>query len=145
MRDSIVAFDPGGTTGFAVWTPDNCIYTGQIEGLHHVTALWKFLEGLQPGLVIWEEFIYEKDHLNADLRAVEYIGVCRLWAEQRAVPTQVSSRAFKKFWDRRKLKALKLYKASTPHGMDALRHLLTYLVFTLEMKEYLPRLSSEGP
>jgi hypothetical protein len=67
---------------------------------------------------------------------VEYIGVIELYAQQHNVSiTKITPADGKGFWNDKKIKALGLWIPGCPHGMDALRLLLTYkMKWNLEWK-----------
>jgi hypothetical protein len=131
----VIALDPGGTTGWAVFRDGHFYRAGELEGQHHRQLhqlLYKETVGSDdeaPYYLIFERF----DHRNnefAKLISVEYIGVIKLFLQQyphvHGVP-QGSS--IKTFADEKKLSATKWYiEYKKPHARDAARHLLYWLV-----------------
>lgn len=137
----IIAFDPGGTTGWACYTDEiGCkrFYGSGEYGPHpHHVELHNLLEVQQPDVVVCERFDYVGGKVTVDLMAPQYIGVMELWVRMNGamslspsrVPLVMQSRSLKDFWDNGKLKALDLYRPQSqmPHANDAMRHLLVYL------------------
>ena len=136
----ILAVDPGGTTGLA-WnqhSSPNIVRSLQLGPNEHHSELWDFLTVYAPQHIVCESFTYRNGLAKADLIPVEYIGVIRLWAEKdvRPMTMQTPSMA-KKFFDDKKVKAAGLWKPGMPHAMDAVRHLLYYITFTLKDERFL--------
>ena len=128
----IMSFDPGGTTGVAVWGDEYC-GTWETRGLRPIYA---DLSGYKPDQVVIESFTYQRRD-KVDLTPVEVIGVIKLWCEIHEIPYKVQSPATgKSFWTDKKLKQIGMYEASKGHAMDALRHLLYYFSFTMNNDFY---------
>lgn len=140
----IVALDPGGTTGWAMWeegpltlqshsTSDrfNC---GQIGPDEHHKQLWDFLGTMQTHdfTIVCESFEFRqgKQRHNINLMSKEYIGVAKLFAAERMdTPVVFQTAALGKgFVSDAKLKAMGLYHPGHKHAMDAIRHLVYYMV-----------------
>lgn len=103
---------------------------------HHVKLL-DTLEEQEPDVVVCESFQYRNSLDKAVLIPLEYIGVITLWAEQRNRELVMQTPAMGKgFWTDDKLKTLGLYRPGAPHAMDATRHWLYYVTFTLKDKTY---------
>ena len=136
---NLIALDPGGTTGVALYDGlgpipskgyEHRFRTLQIEGENHHLPLWKLLTRTSPQVVICERFdsmpMQAMRTINLDAR--EYIGVAKLYTQmlgRKFVPQQRS--AAKGQWPDDKIKDLHLWQPNAPHAMDALRHLLYYL------------------
>lgn len=122
----ILSIDPGVTTGFAT---ENLAYQLRFDTdpyphqdlFHHITDV-------APSFIIYEPFHYRQGMLNAVFTGVEYIGVINLWAQVNNIKIKtVNPSDGKGFWDNNKIKTLGLWNPSAyPHGMDALRLLLTW-------------------
>lgn len=147
---SIVALDPGGTTGWAALTYDKDIeleggfdtarskegYTweyGHIGPHEHHTELWNFLnEYYDDSLtVVCESFEFRqgKQRTGINLMSKEYIGVTKLFGDRHGIPVVFQTAAHGKgFVTDEKIKCLDLWVPGKKHAMDAMRHLLTYVV-----------------
>jgi len=134
----ILAFDPGGTTGWRAY--DEPEFHGGFLGPdpHHI-ELWGLLESLDPGVVVCESFQHTMGK-STILISVEYIGIIKLWCKMRDRPLHMltSSRG-KGFWSDEKLKYIDAYTVNK-HTRDATRHLLHYLSFDLHDNTYIEML-----
>lgn len=161
----IVALDPGGTTGWAYWTDewesgcerinDEAWDRGQLTGQHH-EELYGLLCTLQPDVLVYERFTYQRRELDKGvslvLDSVEYIGVAKLWmhigrlVDCQLVPQTVHQGKIgpKNLWTEEKVKALGLWIPGLTHAMDATGHLLYYRVVTLDDKGVLEPLRPKG-
>lgn len=136
----VIGFDPGVTTGVCIYNGGNRKGTGSLTSRgfvwehrvldtdpHH-QDLWKLLTLERPGVVVCESFTYQRRD-KVILTSLEYIGVIKLYCSMTKTPLKMQTPAQAKgFWDNTKLKHLDLWITSSPHAMDALRHVLTYLV-----------------
>lgn len=124
----IMAFDPGGTTGIAVFFANRFMNAGQLGPHPHHVDLYNELEQLQPEVVICERFVH-RTTIGVDVTALEYIGVITLWCEQNKVHLRMQTpSAAKAFWTDDKLKHLGLWRKGQRHAVDAIRHALTYIM-----------------
>lgn len=130
----VMAFDPGVTTGWAAWPDPNAplsskqIHLGQHTG--SLLSLEMLLDAWQPDVVIFESFKYQRRD-KVVLYPREVIGVIKLWCERRGIePIEQTPSQAKNLWTDDKIKKLNLWMPSFRHAMDALRHLLYYLVVT---------------
>jgi len=145
MTERIVALDPGGTTGWAMWQDtsipnqaDNGLWEnftcGQMETAKHHLRLHDWLEHLhtQKFTVVDERFEFRKgDEHRAGINLIsrEYIGVAELFCQQRDVHHVMQQAASAKgFVTNDKLKVMGLYVPGKQHAMDAMRHLIYYMV-----------------
>jgi len=136
---SILALDPGVTTGWATYKEDGDVVTGQFKGTHH--QFWTLLSKFAPDVIVFEGFVYQRRH-KVVLYPVEVIGIIKLYAEVKKVielQQQTASQA-KNLWTMDKLKKLGLWKEAQVHAMDATRHLLYYLVVTRGDRSWLENL-----
>lgn len=135
----VVALDPGGTTGWATYTsyPEATeekqkFACGQIGPYQHHKDLYDFL-GMQQTdntIIVSESFEYRNERRpGLVLVSKEYIGVTKLFAEERGVPyfEQTASKA-KGFVKDSNLQKLGLWSSGFQHAMDAMRHLLYYMI-----------------
>lgn len=132
----ILASDPGVTTGIAYLSgngwPANTLRIHQIRPEDfpqpHAT-LYDFLSEIKPDKILYEPFHYRQGVLGAVFKGVEYIGIIELWAQHHNVEAiKINPSDGKGFWDMKKIKAMNLWTPGHPHGMDALRLLLTWLM-----------------
>ena len=131
---NILAFDPGGTTGWVLYS-DDTIVGGQLEGQHHLD-LFNLLNDYDPDIIVYETFEYRnKSRAGLVLDSREYIGVIKLynqiWSGTKLV-AQTPAQA-KGFVTDDKLKKMKLYYPGMPHMCDAMRHLVYYIVNHTEL------------
>lgn len=144
---TIIALDPGVTTGVALFdttcpsTPPRSWQIGPED--HHLT-LWELFRRSAPDIIVYERFNYQRRD-KVVLTSVEYIGLVKLWQQSRGIKIylQTSSQAMN-LWTDEKLKKLGLYKPAMPHAMDAVRHLLYYLVITANDQSWLQLLRPLG-
>ena len=156
----IVAFDPGGTTGWAYWHEETDEWgQGQIGPDEHHEELWDWLDSYAPDIVIYEAFNYQirrdekgtaVDMPGVELISREYIGIIRLWSQLNhcldATKQQPSIITLKWLLDDR-LKEMTyprnndqcLYRTNAPHANDATRHLLYYRAMVLKDKSIFKR------
>ena len=129
-----VSLDTGVTTGTCILEPSGHMVVTQAAFSH--TTLVQYLNALEPTKLIYESFQYRRVP-NADLTAVELIGVLKLWGANSDTEIISQTPSTKTLWDDLKLKKMGLYKAKNPHSMDALRHMLYYVTTNDEpLKEY---------
>jgi hypothetical protein len=103
----------------------------QLTGEHHQT-LYDMLVQASPDVVITESFTYRRQDY-AILTSVEYIGVAKLYCQEREMPlVQQPPSAAKALWTNDKIKRLGLWRPNERHAMDALRHLLYYVTVTMK-------------
>jgi hypothetical protein len=137
-----VAFDPGGTTGVAIYdSGDRRWERYQLDEDQHHVALWEDLNALRPDVVICESFEYRPRLPKAILISRNYIGIIELWCKLWEKPLHLQTAATGKgFWKDEKIRKLRLWKPGMPHANDATRHLLYHISFTEGDQHYLKRL-----
>ena len=142
MKIKVLALDPGVTTGFATLDASDVVNADQVKCDHR--AFYDFLVGYNPDAIVFERFTYQRRD-KVVLWPVEVIGIIRLFGEQFEIPMfpQTPSQAMNLMTDD-KLKRMGLYKPSLVHGMDAIRHLMYYLVVTKGERQWLESLRPEG-
>lgn len=129
----IIAFDPGVTTGIA--SHGGTHYTwlfNQFDSSRYTRPKATFYTMLcnldKPDVIIVEKFLHRNQD-NTNYEGLTYQGIIELWAEEKGIPIVWQKLSdCNKFWDDKKIKALLLWKPNNPHSMDALRHLLHYLM-----------------
>lgn len=142
----VLAFDPGGTTGWAMATlihedAKSFVYhSGQIGPEEHHLRLYNFMTNgwsPVPSELVCESFEYRNmSRKGLELVSKEYIGIIKFFSEQTATPlTFHTASAAKTFVPDDKIKALDLWTPGQPHAMDSMRHLLRYLVIGKGIRE----------
>lgn len=149
----VLAFDPGGTTGWAMYDglflPDldgdkprlveQRHTVGHLGPHEHHDELYEFLEesAIHNFAVVWESFEFRqgKQRDNLNLISKEYIGVLKLFVKQRHCRaksyTAGASKGFvpdKGPQANQKLKVMNWYTPGWKHANDASRVLIKYLV-----------------
>lgn len=139
---TIVALDPGGTTGVAIkqegTSPSRFqVDTSTPEGLEEI---YYTLLHESPIEVVMErfQFRYGGGRAKVVLTPVEVIGVVKLYCALKKVKLyeQTPSQA-KKFITDEKMRMLDLWIPGLPHAMDATRHLLYHLIVTKRDQRWL--------
>jgi hypothetical protein len=159
VMDNILAIDPGGTTGAAMYSYHSKLWhTWQI--LYKPIELYEFFTNWiadLPVMVICESFDYRpvgkynfggsRAIPKVDLTPRNVIGILELACAQHDVeivwqkPSIVNGDDGRKtdnpsvFWTDAKVKQLGLYKRGHVHEMDAVKHILHYRSFTLDEQE----------
>jgi hypothetical protein len=146
-----IALDPGGTTGWAYYraTKMECpeilpeakvVYewyeeewnVGQLGPDDHADELLLLLETnhTQEYHIICERFIPRPGKIGAKLdEAPRYITIAEMFAKDRGVPLHMQMPAqAKNFVPNTTVKKLNLWYPGQKHAMDAMRHLLFWLV-----------------
>lgn len=137
FEGTLLALDPGETTGWAIFLNHKLSKSGQIKTKPIETGiveLQKLLEKFEPDFLVYEHYrVYQhkaKDHAHSDLHTSQFIGaiktICLLWK----IPyhTQMAAQA-KGFCTDEKLKYWELYKKGEKHTRDAIRHGTYFLIF----------------
>lgn len=143
---TILAFDPGGTTGVAKYYVDQDEWEREeLTGDHH-HQIMQMIISENPDIVIYETFNYQRRDITKGvslrLDSVEYIGVIKLCKQRAAhwgnvdfelVPQTPSLR---NWWTDERLRELGLW-VSSEHERDATRHLLRYITYVLKYKRFI--------
>lgn len=141
----ILALDPGGTTGWAMWQEGGWdeqreevvpeLYTeGQIGPSQHHYLLWQYLKSVRAGFnltVVCEsfEFRQQAQRNNLNLMSKEYIGIVKLFGEIERINVVFQTAAMAKpFITDAKLKVMGRWVPGKKHSNDAYRHLLYYMI-----------------
>lgn len=139
MTARVLALDPGGTTGWATWTDsDTSARTptwsgGHITAAEHHLQLGALIENqaVQDYTVVCESFEFRqgKQRGNLNLMSKEYIGVTKYICKDRRITFKLQTAGMAKaFITDSKIKAMGLWMPGMTHQMDAMRHLLYYLI-----------------
>lgn len=130
---TIMAFDPGITTGYAIGEVVIGRFQFRSSGQNKFSRsdLWGMLSSINPEFVVTESFEFRRgarDNLVLDSRNV--MGVLELWCQtnNKHYRSQTASTG-KGYFDNDRLKELKVYRVSCPHANDATRHLLHWINF----------------
>lgn len=144
---SIMGVDPGGVSGWArlnittggnertVWSEGQPYWdSGELNFSEHHLALDQTLSStLRPmrhphSLILLCEGFDNRANPAANLISLQYIGVCKRWAQQRPNVTALYPSPSEKEWaSDKKLKGLGLYEPGHKDINDAKRHIVTYV------------------
>jgi hypothetical protein len=115
---------------------------GQIGPREHHAELYQFLElwHTPDYHLVTESFEYrpheKSDRWKISLMSREYIGVMKLFAQERKVTLHQQTAAVGKgFVSDDKLRIMGLWVPGKQHARDAYRHLITYMVKNLGRKD----------
>ena len=141
-RFVLMAFDPGGTTGVAILN-----LTGLVSGIPtpvfahlgphtHRLELWDMMNKYKPTHVIYESFEFRnKARDNLELISRDYIGIIGLWSDLNPTRLYKQSASQAKGFIKDigpnanvPLKRLGWYMPGKKHAMDAVRHMVYFLV-----------------
>ena len=133
---NVIAFDPGGTTGYAIATVSDSgrfhfEYSGQ-QRYSRYSEVFGMLESLIPLYVIAESFEFRKgaQHHGIVLESRDVLGVLKLWCEIRGSHFCLQSPSVgKAFTTNARLRQHGIYKIAADHANDASRHLLRWWFF----------------
>lgn len=126
----IHAYDPGGTTGYAIY--NNVRHSFFAAGdFPYMDGVGKFDLSVQPDLVIIESFrLYSWKANNkkwSGFPEVEVIGALKYWCREEACEWIEQPASVKQLFDDAKLKKLNLWNGYSRHCRDAMRHVLYYV------------------
>ena len=136
----LVCFDPGGTTGYAIFNNLELKHQGQIDTSDRRTSSHRFMEvaGLiedwsNVRVVIEEYRIYgwkADDHTWSDLHTAKIIGQIEALTSLRDIPLFVQgAQQAKSFASDDKLKDWGFWIKGQRHARDAIRHGIHHLIF----------------
>lgn len=133
----LIAFDPGETTGFAIFTEEaEFIKVGEIRKSN--IEFYKLLKSYSELVVIIERFrLFPWKFRSLSwsvLYPIKIIGTIEGYCELLKIPFVEQDTVIKKFFTDEKLRKLKLYRKRqfSVHERDAIRHALYYLHFKLK-------------
>ncbi len=128
----LLALDPGGTTGWAVFSGTVLEDVGQskLDGL----GLQGLVTRTRPQVLVLENYrIYRQkamSHVGSEVLPARLIGALELIAETRHIPLHLQMAGpVKDFVTDAKLRAWGLYRPGLEHGRDAIRHGCYFLLF----------------
>lgn len=129
----ILAIDPGEINGWCLLEKYNLLEYGQGNKNDLIDRVKKF----DYEYLIVERFIILPGTFSAvvlrNLRVVEIIGIIKEIIKDKNIKYIEQIPACKKFFDSRKLKKMG-YKIKGKHSKDALRHVLYFLKFKMNME-----------
>lgn len=132
---TILAFDPGGTTGWcmATFDPETAmIYNlkfGQIPGPRHHPQIARTINnalGLNAHLMVVSEDYRPEFGRPQNYIALEYIGVMEYVCRSQMISFERQDRSVKTFWTSSRLQRVGFWPKGQPHAQDAARHWLAY-------------------
>lgn len=128
-----LSLDPGGTTGYAICdiNSNNSISINWDQAKLTESELTELMETVIADVVICEDFEYRnRARAGLDLTSPRLIGVVKLFSQSSDTKLVLQKAMVGKgHYSDQRLKTLDLYRRGTPHGRDALRHLLHWLTF----------------
>ncbi len=140
----ILALDPGRTTGAAYFPDDGDFHVEQRQLSYSHKSLYNYLSLVNPDIIVCESFTYQRRD-KVDLSPVEMIGVVKLYCDlvEGTEYKEQSPAQAKKFWDDKKVRACGLWLPGHPHAIDAARHLLYFMTFTLKDNRWMLMLEDQ--
>lgn len=132
LPNTLLAIDPGGTTGYAIFRDLELTKTGQCIGTH--TNMRKLIEIVEPDVVVCEDYlIYAwamKTHKWSRVPTLRLIGGIEFKCEELGLPLHFeNAQPVKGFVTDKRLKEWNYYKEGLPHARDSIRHGCYYLIF----------------
>lgn len=129
---TLLALDPGETTGLAVYTADGVVKSGQIRT--SPKTLDMVFDQVKPTHVVCEEFLLYSwkamEQAMTKIRTLRYIGMIEYITSKNGIPLYMqTAQVGKSFCTNEKLIGWGFYKPGQPHAMDAVRHLCQFLLF----------------
>ncbi len=146
---TVLAFDPGGHTGWAMWRAEKLVNNdgvpeyynivsnaGCFEEKSHHEKIVNLIELMRTEVfhLITESFLDRPSKATStELIARDYIGVMDLWSQQNNVHLHKQTSAMAKaFITDPKLKAMGIW-STNKHSRDALRHMYFYMINSMQM------------
>lgn len=133
-----LCFDPGHTTGWAIFNQFDLTSSGEIDTNDIAKATNEvelLISEYQPDIIVIEDYrVYKwraKHHAGSDMLTTRVIGCIETLALICHVPDVIKQPAHvaKGFCTDQKLKEWNLYKKGEKHARDAIRHGCYYLIF----------------
>ncbi|MCW2763864.1 MAG: hypothetical protein JWR85_4065 [Marmoricola sp.] len=126
----VLGIDPGKVTGLALYNINTGAMTTEEEPDGRAVVMEKWIEAFGPAVAVEAFVITAQTHKNSAAPwSLWGIGVARHLAHKYGVPFTIQGQsASKNFSTDKKLKALGWYVRGKPHGVDAQRQVLLWLV-----------------
>lgn len=135
-RVRIISIDPGRTTGYTYCilnTDSKVLAYYPFQAIDDVDDLWARLEAFKPDHIVMENFEFrQKARAGLDMFPVQLIGIARFYELHKGTTVRLylqSAFEGKGYYTDTILKRKALYVKAIPHGMDASRHLLHWIMF----------------
>lgn len=133
IANTILAIDPGDTSGYALFSTENQLLIKYDAVKFTPLGLFDLMNNLQPERVVYERFsLYAhkaESQINSEFYTVQLIGVIRLYCELMNIkPIVQTAQVAKQIWTDDMLKKFG-YHTDSKHTRDATRHVLTYIKF----------------
>ena len=133
----VVAFDPGGTTGYCAMTSTGkCLKQGELTGSdqEQTSQVRRILFPYrQNAFVVIESYrIFPsalQQHTYSQVQPVQMIGRIKALCEELGIQYKEQPPSLKKFFTAPRLRHYGVCPPKKPHAQDAARHALYYLVF----------------
>jgi len=139
---SVLALDPGETTGWALFGDGMLKACGQMEasGARGFIDIAVFIEKMQPEVVVCEAYkvySWKRDqHVWSELYTVRLIGAIELTCAKMGIPLHLQmAQTGKSFCSDVKLKNWGYWKRGERHARDAIRHGCHWLLFEKERSD----------
>ena len=131
MTKTVVAVDPGGTTGVAVWSRDAVLVYAQCDDWQQAVD---YVLATHPDVIVCESFhiTTQTAKKSRSYDALYMIGALLYECNKRGVPLTLQAPSERQFATPKKLAAIG-WQPRGDHATQAARHLLTYLFKTGEI------------
>jgi hypothetical protein len=127
---SILACDPGGTSGFAVGIDYGLEFSFIRAGELKCSPfdLFALLQSIRPGVIVAESFLFRNNvRPGTELISRNLLGVCEMWAESNNCPLVYQNPGDAKgSFPNERLKLAGAYTTGSEHARDATRHLFHF-------------------
>lgn len=132
LPKTLLALDPGGTTGYAIFSDLNLTKAGQCIGSH--VNMNKLIDMVEPDAIVCEDYLVypwaSKTHKWSRVPTLRLIGGIEFkCAVEKRVLHLENAQTAKGFVTDKRLREWGYYKEGLPHARDAIRHGCYYLTF----------------
>jgi len=129
VRFQVLGIDPGGTTGLASYN-QKLWDVRQLPANEVAAYVRQWIDWPVPAdlHVVCERFVPSARTLSFQPDALELIGYTRYLCQEKGIDFSLQSPApAKKLFPNTLLKTIGAYRQSTPHGLDAARHVALWM------------------